>query len=240
MDFSPEQKAELNRCYVHRSAMHEAGHALSIWYHDTLGLVPDNWPIGEVVVRPDPDRPLIIGDRDFEADGVTSRKRLLWRDEAYRSPPLWPHPDGIEWPARELRHWHRITLQRRMAELTTIYAGPIAEAFYHDEEAEFDEQDWSDTIDHWEPTTDWRSAQHAVSKLGRRWRLHSDRAWDRATRIVRGHPNHIEALAAALIERNVVEGDEAFDIFDAAGQPIRLNRLQQGPPATVTAQGAPA
>jgi hypothetical protein len=229
MDLSPEQMAELNRRYVHRAAMHEAGHALSIWYHDTLGLIPDDWQIDAVVVRPDPDRPFIIGDRDFEADGVkrggaTSRKRLLWRDEAYRS-PSWPHPDGIAWPARELRLYHRITLQRRMAELTTIYAGPIAEAIYHDDETEFDEQDWSDTIDHWEPTNDWRYAEHARSKLGRRWRLHTDRAWDRATRIVRGHPNHIEALAAALIERHLVDGDEAFAIFGAAGRPIRLSRL---------------
>jgi hypothetical protein len=112
-----------------------------------------------------------------------------------------------------------------MAELTTIYAGPIAEAIYHDDEAEFDEQDWCDTIDHWEPPSDWRYVENARTKLGRRWRLHTDRAWDRATRIVRSRPNHIEALAAALIERNLVDGDEAFAIFDAAGRPIPLNQL---------------
>jgi hypothetical protein len=112
-----------------------------------------------------------------------------------------------------------MTLQRRMAELTTIYAGPIAEAFYHDEQTESEEWDWLDILEDPETTTDWCSAQHARSKLGRRWRLHMTRAWDRATSIVRAHPAHIEALAAALIERGLVDGDKVFGTFDAAGAP---------------------
>ena len=77
MDFSPEQMAQLNRLYVHRAAMHEAGHALSIWYHDTLGLIPDNWPIDVIVVRPDFDRPFIIEGYDFEADGIERGGRAM-------------------------------------------------------------------------------------------------------------------------------------------------------------------
>jgi hypothetical protein len=119
----------------------------------------------------------------------------------------------------------RFTLQRRMAELTTLFAGPIAEAIHRDE-PDFDEYDpfsYPDDDDY--PNSDYNRAWHARSKLGRRWRLHSGRAWDRAWRIVRGHPNHIEALAAALIERHLVDGDEVSAIFDAAGRPIPLNQL---------------
>jgi len=111
-----------------------------------------------------------------------------------------------------------------MAEVTTIYAGPLAEARYHDDAELYDEWDWFDYLDNnqedaWETCTDWKHIIHARPKLGRRWRLHMDRAWARAVRIVRDHPAHIEALAAALLERSLLDGEEVFAILDA-GPPV--------------------
>jgi hypothetical protein len=219
--------AELNRLYAHRSAVHEAGHALAIWYQGRCDFVPDNWPIGEVAIRHDPDKPFVIEGRDFEADGVkrggfTSRKTLLWRDEAYRAPPSWSLPDR-EWTRRELDYMNRVTLQRRMAEVTCVYAGPLAEARYHDDYDLSDESAWFDYLDNQGETdnnTDCQHIVHAGTKLGRRWRLHMARAWARAERIVRAHPGHIEVLAATLITRGLIDGQEVFDIFDAAGPPV--------------------
>lgn len=220
--WTPEQIAELDRLYAHRVAIHEAGHALAIWYQDTNELVPDNWPIGEVAIRSSPDSSLPGPERNDGIDrgGYTSRTTLLWRDEAYRELPASDILQAVERHGgkagvrKAIALHHRLTLQRRIGELAAVYAGPAAEAIYHNEEDEFDEWVWLDMLEDPEGTTDWQYVQHARTKLGRRWRLHMDRALERAVSIVRDHPRHIEALAGALIEHGYVDGEEVEEMFD--------------------------
>jgi hypothetical protein len=217
---------ELLQVCAERTAVREAGHALAVWYQSKMRMVPDRWPIVEVAVRASFD----VGTNSVEQVGYTGRKRLLWHDEAYREPPPWlPSIEGRFTAAerkRFLKLWDQHTLKWRIAEVTCIYAGAVAEAFHFDGKDHFDEGLWVGTLDEQEP--DLKRLRHARTKLGRRWRLHMDRARERAIHIVRAHPQHIDGLASVLIQRGVVEGEEVEDMFDRFGA-VPLNIVARVP-----------
>jgi hypothetical protein len=101
------------------------------------------------------------------------------------------------------------------------YAGPIAEA-RNAGDSWLDEFDWRLSVDDPESCTDLQRVEGTIPKLGRRWRAHLDRAWTRADGIVDRHWRQIRKLAAALLQRGDVEGEEAFTICDAAGPASRV------------------
>jgi ATP-dependent Zn protease len=65
--------------------------------------------------------------------------------------------------------------------------------------------------------TDGWMVEHCITLLGRRWRLHLERAFALSDQIVRSHQPHIHALAKALTERGLIEGEEVEQIFAAQG-----------------------
>jgi hypothetical protein len=120
------------------------------------------------------------------------------------------------------------------ADIIIAMAGPIAEHIHLSSLA--DAKEWDEP---YEDATDWRwqekdrafaaeggeegtdswQVEQRIEMLGRRWRLHLDRAFGLADRIVRNHQPHIHALASALVERGMIDGDEIEEMFDGIRRP---------------------
>jgi hypothetical protein len=147
---------------------------------------------------------------------VASEKTLTER--AY--PRLVP-PDRKLTDARSLSE-RRSILRCRTAELAMTYAGPFAGAtvrgvFWRDRFEWFDHV-WAELGSDGRENTDLEFVESMrEAELGRCWRSYHGRAWRLATDIVRAHSAQIGALAEALLQRDRLDGTEAFRICDSAG-----------------------
>jgi hypothetical protein len=209
---TPREVARRRRAWrradLRDTAIHEAGHAVTVWWHMRRRLVPCNWDIGVVAVHRHRRRRFVVQgeERDWAA-GTTTTRRLLWRDEDYAA-------------IRDRAH-RRFVLRCRLAELAMVYAGPIAEA-RNTGEGWLDEFDWRLCVDDPESCTDLQRVEGTIPKLGRRWRAHLDHAWRRADGIVDGHWRQIGKLAAALLQRREIDGETAFEICERAGRALPI------------------
>ena len=223
----PESKAKI----LYRSAVHEAGHAVAVWYLDQVRY------LGRYFTMPHLHHVAISlegggvrgvrGPRD-DAGGI-----VALGDRFPRSPRM-----PADYPVST-------ALVRRsvIAMAIAAMAGPIA-AQAHDDST-YTRERWRDwTARSIENADDWRGhaadyevaaddgeyvAEKLIPLLGRRWRLHLDRAFTMADRIVRGHQLHIETLATALIARGLIEGEEVEAIFREIRDMSAGHIRQRGP-----------
>jgi hypothetical protein len=205
---NPKIKAEL----LYRCGVHEAGHAVAWWALDQmryLGRYVTLPHLSHVAISLDGGE--IQGSRGMHADldGVCAADPCFW----------WPWTDPLP------RDFSMARGARRSAscDIVRTMAGPIAERF-HDGDPYQDAYHWrceeserSLDAEGGERGTDSWHVECSIAVLGRRWRLHLERAFALADQIVRGHQPHIHALAKALVTRGLVEGEEVEAIFQAQG-----------------------
>jgi hypothetical protein len=190
------------------AAVHEAGHAVAIWWHVRRRAVVDNWTIEAVAVKRQRRRPFVVrGLHRPNSRGVIFYRPLLRLDQ-----------DCAAIGDKPYRRW---VLRCRLAELATVYAGPIAEA-RNAGDGWLDELDWCLSVDDPESCTDLQLVEGTIPKLGRRWRRHLDRAWTRAGGIVDGHWPQINLVARTLERHGEIDGETAFQICDRAGRALPI------------------
>lgn len=214
---------------LRETAIHEAGHAVARWWLDRTQF------LGRGYIFPDLDHVAVMLDegealydaRGFEVPasvGICAADALMQPAiERIISKQAPPH---INTPARR-----RFLRQAAAADCAQTMAGPIAEHLARGEPLA-DWADWHQRIGeedfaegHEEGTDHWRVWQRQPF-LGRRWRLHLQRAFETADHIVRRHQPHIEALAAALALHGEIDGEEVYRLFDDAGPAVK--RLAPG------------
>jgi hypothetical protein len=113
--------------------------------------------------------------------------------------------------------------RRACADIVYTMAGPIAEAI-HDGHPYEDWLDWLWSEDDRASLagckigTDSWQVQCMIAVLGRRWRLHTEGSFSLADQIVRNHQPRIHALAEALTERGLIDGEEVEAILERCAQ----------------------
>jgi hypothetical protein len=203
MRADPEIKAKV----VALTAVHESGHAVARWCLDRSGFLGHAFPRLRHVEISRTGEP--VGGFAGVCVGspcIMPGMRFVFGDEYT--------------PAR--RRWFAAQVRRSAtADCAHIMAGPISEALHSDDEGPIeDASDWlrrqedEASLSDDEVGTDFWNVDQRIPLLGRRWRLHLDRAFWLADQIVRGHQPHIEALASALIARGMIRGAEVEQLFD--------------------------
>jgi hypothetical protein len=207
----PKIRAEL----TYRWGVHEAGHAVARWALDQMGY------LGRYATLPclkhvaiNLDGGGVEGSREMRSDlnGVCAA------DPCFFWPTNAPLPKNYPIPPSVVR-------RLACADIIHTMAGPIAEMLHDGVPYEnacgwrWGEIDRASDAAEGERGTDSWHVECKIALLGRRWRLHLERAFQLADRIVRDHQPHIRTLAAALVERGVIGGEEVEAIFDAIGLP---------------------
>jgi hypothetical protein len=199
----PKIRAEM----LYRWGVHEAGHAVARWTLDRMNYIGHPLPVLRHVAISLDGGP-IPGSRGLHTNlnGVCAAHPCFfwpWRAPLPRSCPTPP----------------RMVRRLVTADVAHTMAGPIAEKI-HDGEPYADADHWlcEESELAWiaedgEEGTDSWQVERCIALFGRRWRLHLDRAFALADQIVRTHQPHIHALAKALTERGLIEGEEIKEIF---------------------------
>jgi hypothetical protein len=207
----PAIKADM----LYRWGVHEAGHAVARWALDQMNYLGYPLPaLRHVAVSLDGKGVLGSGGMRADLNGVCAAGPcFFWPTEH-------PLPKDYFIPMRVVR---RLVT----ADMVYTMAGPIAQQI-HDNDPYEDASHWRwDQHEHAElvvgnagPGGDSWLVEHSINLLGRRWRLHLERAFALADQIVRTHQTHIHTLAKALTERGLIDGEEVEQIFAAQGSPV--------------------
>lgn len=217
-------RSPAGQAVVRAYAIHEAGHAVGRWYLDRTRFVGRNFFFPEL-------RHVMISREGEPVKGRLSDEANfggVCSGDPCTSPDLRSLADVYKlMPTKEQRRRIRAWRQMALADIIYTMAGPIAEEIHRACGEEFENAgDWLDVLgdevlhDECEGEgTDWWQVMQRIPLLGRRWRLHLDRAFELADRVVRDHQQHVEALADALVDRGLVEGDDVMNLFDRIGPP---------------------
>jgi len=175
-----------SRGQLWRTAIHEAGHAVAHWHLNQTSFLGCRLPCLKYVVVNDDGSGLCAGNMCIYPDFCTMP------------------------PGSKLVAWRRSVRRRALADCIILMAGPIAEAFAAGIRFTSSWDWWSSGIHKW-PDGDMVEQRLALVKPSGDW--YAGRAFGVAIRIVRSHQPRISALADALLEHGMLDGDTVEDLL---------------------------